>query len=74
MKKIKSSSKPSINVGEIIPQTLIDVETKLSQKNSTIEIDENRDIISQIKERKNLFDEGGIIKKEFDRAKKKLLY
>lgn len=73
MMKIKNSSKLSLNVDENLSQSSINTETNLSQNNSKTQINEENDIISQIKELKKLFDDGAITNEEFEKAKKKLL-
>ncbi len=44
-----------------------------SQKNEQTQIDDNNDIVQQIKDLKELYDSGVLTKEEFEKAKKKLL-
>ena len=73
MKKIKNSSKLSLNVQENLSQSSINVETNSSQTNSTSKANGEDNIIKQIKELKTLYDDGAITKEEFEKAKDKLL-
>lgn len=73
MKKIKETSKLSLNIKENFSQVSINVDNDLSQDSLKKSGNESNDIVKKLKELRELYDNGILTKEEFEKAKKKIL-